>query len=104
MSDSGKIRNVTYDPLAELMNYYAGQQGEKKAKATAAGPVEERLKTRIIDGDKAGLQADLDEALKSHAALDIINTILLDGMRVVGELFGSGQMSTISARISSISF
>jgi 5-methyltetrahydrofolate--homocysteine methyltransferase len=92
MSDSGKVRNVTYDPLAELMNYYAGQQGEKKAKAPAAGPVEERLKTRIIDGDKAGLQADLDEALKSHAALDIINTILLDGMRVVGELFGSGQM------------
>jgi 5-methyltetrahydrofolate--homocysteine methyltransferase len=92
MSDPGKVRNVTYDPLAELMNFYAGQKGEKKEKAVKAGPVEERLKTRIIDGDKVGLQADLDEALKGYPALEIINTILLDGMKVVGELFGSGQM------------
>jgi 5-methyltetrahydrofolate--homocysteine methyltransferase len=87
-----KVRKVTYDPLTELMGYYAGQKGEKKDKAVKAGPVEERLKNRIIDGDKVGLQADLDEALRSHPALDIINTILLDGMKVVGELFGSGQM------------
>ncbi len=92
MSDSNKVQKVTYDPLTELMNYYAGQKGEKKEKAAKSGPVEERLKNRIIDGDKVGLQADLDEALKRYPALEIINTILLDGMKVVGELFGSGQM------------
>jgi 5-methyltetrahydrofolate--homocysteine methyltransferase len=80
------------DPLAALMEHYAKHKGEKKAKAVRGGTVEERLKTRIIDGDKVGLQADLDEGLKSHAALEIINAILLDGMKVVGELFGSGQM------------
>ena len=92
MSDPTKVRKMIYDPLAELMGYYAGQKGEKKEKAVRAGPVEERLKNRIIDGDKVGLQADLDEALKRYTALDIINKILLDGMKVVGEIFGSGQM------------
>src|SRR5579872_4087397 len=55
-------------------------------------PVEERLKKRIIDGDKIGLDSDLNEALKTYPALEIINTILLGGMKVVGELFGSGEM------------
>jgi 5-methyltetrahydrofolate--homocysteine methyltransferase len=50
------------------------------------------LKQRIIDGDKIGLDNDLAEALKTYPALDIINTILLGGMKVVGELFGSGEM------------
>ena len=54
--------------------------------------VEERLKQRIIDGDRIGLDDDLAEALRSHPPLTIINTFLLDGMKVVGELFGSGQM------------
>jgi 5-methyltetrahydrofolate--homocysteine methyltransferase len=54
--------------------------------------VEERLAARIVDGDSIGLEADLEEALKTHDALDIINGILLDGMKTVGELFGSGQM------------
>ncbi|MET8324632.1 B12-binding domain-containing protein, partial [Micromonospora sp. NPDC005189] len=55
-------------------------------------PLEERLKRRIIDGEKNGLEADLDEALETRRALDIVNDTLLDGMKVVGELFGSGQM------------
>src|SRR3712207_9471893 len=56
-------------------------------------PVEERLKTRIIDGDRDGLEADLDEALGAGTpALSIVNDTLLAGMKVVGELFGSGQM------------
>ena len=92
MTDIQKTLKVTYDPLTELMAYYAKHKGEKKEKAVRAGTVEERLKTRIIDGDKVGLQVDLDEGLKKYSALDIINTILLDGMKVVGELFGSGQM------------
>src|SRR5438093_1479419 len=92
MTNNQKSLNVTYDPLTELMAYYANQKGEKKEKAVRAGSVEEQLKNRIIDGDKVGLQADLDEALKKYPALDIINNVLLEGMKVVGELFGSGQM------------
>jgi 5-methyltetrahydrofolate--homocysteine methyltransferase len=85
-------RKVTYDPLTELMAFYAGGKKEKKAAAVRGGTIEEILKTRIIDGDRVGLQQDLDRGLKKYGALEIINTILLDGMKVVGELFGSGQM------------
>ena len=92
MSDKKKIQKVVYDPLTELMAYYAKQKGETTKKVEKGGPVEERLKNRIIDGDKVGLHADLDEGLKKYPALDIVNNILLDGMKVVGELFGSGQM------------
>jgi 5-methyltetrahydrofolate--homocysteine methyltransferase len=88
----GRARTVVYDPLAELMAHYAGQKAEKEEKVVRGGTVEERLKNRIVDGDRAGLQAELDEARKTTSLLDIINTILLDGMKVVGELFGSGQM------------
>jgi 5-methyltetrahydrofolate--homocysteine methyltransferase len=92
MSQAKNLRKAVYDPLTELMAHYAGKGSEKRERPVVAGPVEERLKNRIIDGDKVGLQADLDEGLKSYGALEIINTILLDGMKVVGELFGSGQM------------
>ena len=86
-------RKCIYDPLTELMAHFAGQKSEAKAKsADGDAAVEVRLKNRIIDGNKVGLQTDLVEGLKSFSALDIINTILLDGMKVVGELFGSGQM------------
>ena len=85
-------RKVVFDPLAELMGYYAKETPQKREQVASSASIEERLKTRIIDGNKVGLQADLDEARKTYAPLDIINTILLDGMKVVGELFGSGQM------------
>ncbi|HXX65443.1 MAG TPA: vitamin B12 dependent-methionine synthase activation domain-containing protein, partial [Bacteroidota bacterium] len=91
-ADASTERKLVSDPLHELMAYYAGQKSAPRARAVNTEKVEERLKTRIIDGDKGGLQADLDEALKKYPALEIINTILLDGMKVVGELFGSGQM------------
>ncbi len=55
-------------------------------------PIEERLKRRIIDGNRTGLDTDIAEALLRYDPLTIINTFLLDGMKVVGELFGSGQM------------
>ena len=87
----GESREVAYDPLTDLLAVATGEGGKKK-KTVAGGTVEERLKNRIIDGERVGLHADLDEALKKHPALEIINTILLDGMKVVGELFGSGQM------------
>lgn len=82
-----------YDPLTELMSYYSKEKTEKTiAKEKKDIPVEEILKTRIIDGDKIGIEKDLDKALKKYSALDIINNILLEGMKVVGDLFGSGQM------------
>ena len=89
----GENQRCVHDPLSELMAFYAGRKSEAGKKATVEGKtVEERLKNRIIDGNRVGLQADLDEALKRYSALEIINTILMDGMKVVGELFGSGQM------------
>ncbi|TAK56569.1 MAG: methionine synthase, partial [Bacteroidetes bacterium] len=92
MSECPTIQKCVYDPLAALMEYYASQKGIKKEKQERTGTVEERLKNRIIDGDRVGLHKDLDEGLKSYSALDVINKILLSGMKVVGELFGSGQM------------
>ncbi|WP_240501115.1 vitamin B12 dependent-methionine synthase activation domain-containing protein, partial [Streptomyces neyagawaensis] len=85
-----------YDPLQKLMELFEGATAKSlkagKAEELAALPLEERLKRRIIDGERNGLEADLDEALQTRPALDIVNDTLLDGMKVVGELFGSGQM------------
>jgi 5-methyltetrahydrofolate--homocysteine methyltransferase len=85
-----------YDPLQKLMQLFEGATAKSlkagRAEELAALPLEERLKRRIIDGEKNGLEADLGEALQSRPALDIVNDTLLDGMKVVGELFGSGQM------------
>jgi 5-methyltetrahydrofolate--homocysteine methyltransferase len=82
-----------FDPLTEIMAYYADKTSDMKAeKKERAGTVEERLKNRIIDGEKQDVSVDLDEALKKYSALQIINEILLDGMKVVGELFGRGEM------------
>ncbi|MFF9701392.1 methionine synthase [Streptomyces griseofuscus] len=85
-----------YDPLQKLMQLFEGATAKSlkagKAEELAALPLEERLKRRIIDGERNGLEADLDAALRERPALDIVNETLLDGMKVVGELFGSGQM------------
>ncbi len=85
-------RKCVFDPLSELMAYYADKKSVRTVVDTASLTVDERLKHRIIDGDQIGLDDDLTEALKEYDPLTIINTILLDGMKVVGELFGSGQM------------
>ena len=85
----------TYDPLTELTTLFEGVSA-KEARASgptlADLPVEERLKQHIIDGERIGLDASLQEALLTYPPLQIINTFLLDGMKVVGDLFGSGQM------------
>ncbi|MET7458413.1 methionine synthase [Streptomyces sp. NPDC005574] len=85
-----------YDPLQKLMQLFEGATSKSlqagRAEELAALPLGERLKRRIIDGEKNGLEADLDQALTERPALDIVNDTLLDGMKVVGELFGSGQM------------
>ncbi|MDT4952087.1 MAG: 5-methyltetrahydrofolate--homocysteine methyltransferase [Acidobacteriota bacterium] len=82
----------TYDPLTEFTKLFEGVSTKTTKKDMSALPVEERLKRHIIDGEKQGLEDNLKLALESYPALDIINTILLDGMKVVGDLFGSGQM------------
>jgi len=87
-------RTPDYDPLRKLLEIFedvatVGSQKEDRSD----WPIDERLKHRIIDGDRDGLTDDLDAALAAgYAPLSIVNDILLDGMKVVGELFGSGQM------------
>ncbi|QEU81331.1 methionine synthase [Streptomyces subrutilus] len=85
-----------YDPLQKLMALFEGVNTKSlkagRAEELLALPLEERLRRRIIDGEKNGLDADLAEALETRPALDIVNDTLLEGMKVVGELFGSGQM------------
>ena len=83
-----------YNPLQLLLTAFEGVKSTKQEKPDRSGwPVQRRLRQRIIDGDREGLTAELDEALAAGLkALEIVNDVLLDGMREVGELFGSGQM------------
>ncbi|WP_081416115.1 methionine synthase [Gryllotalpicola ginsengisoli] len=89
--------NVTYDPLARMLELFAGVDSkalrDQRAAELAALPVGERLQRRIIDGEGKGLEADLQEAMAGGlTALEIINVHLLEGMKVVGERFGAGEM------------
>ncbi|MEW9529629.1 methionine synthase [Microbispora sp. NPDC049125] len=89
-------RRDGYDPLQRFMELFEGVDAASmkadKAAELAGLPLWERLKRRIVDGERKGLEADLEEALAQRPALEIINDVLLDGMKTVGELFGSGQM------------
>src|SRR6266568_7382372 len=89
-------RTADYDPLSKLLELFegvdAGAVRASRAAELAALPLWERLKRRIIDGERNGLEPDLDQALEQRPALEIVNDVLLDGMKTVGELFGSGQM------------
>lgn len=89
-------RREGYDPLQRFMELFEGVDAASVKADRAAEllglPLWERLKRRIVDGERKGLEADLDEALTRRPALEIVNDVLLDGMKTVGELFGSGQM------------
>ena len=88
-------RREGYDPLSALIAAFEGESASSHSaiEDRSGWTVERRLEQRIVDGDRNGLEAELDEALDAgHAALDIVNDMLLAGMRTVGELFGSGQM------------
>ena len=89
-------RREGYDPLQRFLELFEGVSAASvragKAEELAALPLEERLQARIVDGELNGLEADLDEALTGRPALEIVNEVLLEGMKTVGELFGSGQM------------
>jgi 5-methyltetrahydrofolate--homocysteine methyltransferase len=89
--------NVSYDPLTNYLDVFSGVDTatakQSRAAELAALPLKERLERRIIDGEKKGLELDLDEALAAGTtALEIINDNLLKGMQEVGELFGRGEM------------
>ena len=94
-------RNLIYnkrvnekDPLQAFMAHFGAKTGSLKDKESRkkADTIEEALKDRILDGDREELNKDLEDALKKYSALEIINQILLDGMKTVGELFGAGKM------------
>jgi len=87
----------TYDPLQEFLQLFDGVElatsKNARAEALAALPLYERLQRRIIDGEKVGLEDDLKAAMdQGTPPLEIINSHLLEGMKVVGELFGKGEM------------
>jgi 5-methyltetrahydrofolate--homocysteine methyltransferase len=85
-----------YDPLTRFLELFegldAGSLKQGRAAALAALPLFERIERRIVDGERNGLEADLDAALEEKTALEIVNETLLSGMKTVGELFGSGEM------------
>jgi 5-methyltetrahydrofolate--homocysteine methyltransferase len=87
-------RTPDYDPLFVLLAYYQNNDSKKTTAVKSKGPqqIEDVLKERIIDGNRVSLEKDLDIALKKYAPLEIINSILLEGMKVVGDLFGAGKM------------
>jgi 5-methyltetrahydrofolate--homocysteine methyltransferase len=87
-------RRPGYDPLQRFMALFEGKEVTRSASAEdlAALPVDERLKRRIIDGVREGLENDLREAMATRSPLAIINEVLLDGMKTVGDLFGAGEM------------
>ena len=83
----------TTDPLQIFIDLFPADAKAQSAKEDLADlPLEERLQKHIIDGEKKGLPETLDEAMTHYSPLDIVNDHLLAGMKVVGELFGSGQM------------
>ena len=86
----GKI--CTYDPLGTLTTLFAGVSAKKEKVVDDNEPIESKLKNHIIDGERQGLEENLTKAMQEHPPLTIINSFLLDGMKVVGELFGAGQM------------
>src|SRR2546427_9432488 len=91
------------DPLQKYMNHFAGMKGKAQAATTAhveTLSIEDKLKFAIINGEKSvgegaqkkSLEVLLEDALEQYTPLDLINTVLLDGMRTVGELFGARKM------------
>jgi 5-methyltetrahydrofolate--homocysteine methyltransferase len=86
-------RKDGFDPLLNFISMFDDDEADLEEKESIADlPIEKRLERRIIDGERNGLEADLDEAMGTYPPLEIINRFLLDGMKVVGELFGSGRM------------
>ena len=92
-------RTADDDPLVTFMQLFDAESDARPVRERSTLSVEERLKNRIVDGERKGVEADLEEALTRYEPLEIINTILLDGMKEVGELFASGEMQLPSSPI-----
>lgn len=91
MADNDKT--VTYDPLIELMARFENVRATDTSVDPFAGlTIEDALKKHIVDGIKKNLEARLEVALQTYEPLQVVNDILLDGMKTVGELFGAGKM------------
>jgi 5-methyltetrahydrofolate--homocysteine methyltransferase len=87
-------RTADYDPLFKLLEFYQAKTASGAGRNEAEEPktIEDKLKNRIIDGNRVGLEKDLAAAMETYKPLAIINNILLEGMKVVGDLFGAGKM------------
>jgi 5-methyltetrahydrofolate--homocysteine methyltransferase len=87
-------RRDGYDPLAALLAAFEGATTAARVVEDRSGwPVERRLERRIVEGERIGIEAELDEALEAgFAPLSLVNDVLLAGMKTVGELFASGEM------------
>lgn len=86
-------RTPDYDPLFALLDFYKDKKGSSvKVERKSDAPIEEILKQRVVDGDRVALEVDLARALEKYPPLEIINSILLDSMKTVGDLFGAGKM------------
>jgi len=85
-------RREDYDPLKRMLEIFADRKLAETAKRVRSETVEGRLRDRIVDGDRKGLEGELDDALRTHEPLAIINNVLLGGMKIVGEMFGAGKM------------
>ncbi len=81
-----------HDPLTHFISLFGDEEVKPEIAPDVDVPAGERLKRRIIDGRRTGIDEDLEEAMRHNTPLEIVNTFLLDGMKVVGELFGSGKM------------
>jgi len=87
-------RSEGYDPLSELLGLFEGVSATAVEQEDRSGwSVEERLQHRVVDGDRNGLEVELEEALSAgHSPLGVVNDVLLAGMKTVGDLFASGEM------------
>lgn len=93
MDDSSEERTVIYDPLVELIQLFEGVRANQDEGSSMDDlSIEDALKRHIVSGMKKGLETRLQTAMETYSPLDIINNILLDGMKTVGELFGAGKM------------
>src|SRR5205807_7324447 len=89
MPEETQELTCTYDPLKEFLAHYADAKSVRSENTSYANmTIEEKLSKRIVDGDKLGIDDDLRTTLETYSALQIINDILLGGMKIVGELFG----------------
>jgi len=86
------VTDEKHDPLSNLIELFTGEEDQSSAVAKVDLTLEEQLRAHIVDGEKEGLEGSIAEALTKYKPLEIINDHLLDGMKTVGELFGSGQM------------